>query len=100
MPINVKSFSELTRKDVFTAKGAYCGKITDVEVDLEKFRVKSLVVDAVHGSYLSNLVGNKKGVVVPFSMVQSVGDIVLIKHVHPTVEDQEQPEEKPTAKYV
>jgi sporulation protein YlmC with PRC-barrel domain len=97
MPVTTRSFSELTRKDVFTHKGAYCGKVLDVGLDLEKFRVKSLVVDAVRGSFLASLVGDKKGVIVPFSMVQSVGDVVIIKHVQPTaVETDSEAEEMPS----
>ncbi|MFH1631210.1 MAG: PRC-barrel domain-containing protein [Candidatus Aenigmatarchaeota archaeon] len=88
MAVSVKSFSEMVRKDVFTTKGAYCGRVTDIGLDLEKFRTKTLVVDAVKGSFLASLVGDKKGVIVPFQMVQSIGDIVIIKHVMPaTVED-------------
>jgi len=63
-------------------------------MDLEKFRVKSLVIDAVRGSFLAGLVGDKKGVIVPYSMVQSVGDIVIIKHIQPATEEAE---ETPTA---
>ncbi|MBI2972153.1 MAG: PRC-barrel domain-containing protein [Candidatus Aenigmarchaeota archaeon] len=96
MSISVKSFSEMTKKDVFTSKGLYCGKVTDIGLDLEKFRVKSLVVDAVRGSFLASLVGDKRGVVVPYTLVQSVGDIVIIKHISPTaVEPEEQPMEEP-----
>ena len=47
-----------------------------------------MVVDAVKGSFLSALVGDKKGVIVPFQMVQSVGDIVIIKHVNPAAMDE------------
>lgn len=96
MPVNVKSFSDITRKDVFTHKGSYCGKVVDIGLDLEKFRVKSLVIDAVRGSHLANIVGDKKGVIVPFAMVQSVGDIVLIKHIQPTAVEEEQAEEVPS----
>lgn len=93
MPINVKSFSDMTRKDVFTNKGVYCGKTVDIGIDMDKFRVKSLVVDAVRGSFLASLVGDKKGVVVPYAMVQAVGDIVIIKHISPSTveEDVEEP---------
>ena len=95
MTVTVKCFSELTRKDVFTHKGSYCGKILDIGIDLEKFRVKSLVVDAIRGSFLASLVGDKKGVIVPFTMVQSVGDIIIIKHINPTsVETEEAGEEQ------
>ena len=91
--VNVQSFSELTKKDVFTDKGVYCGKMTDLGLDMEKFRVKSLIVDAIKGSFLASLVGDKKGVIVPFPMVQSVGDIVIIKHITPTSVEAETAEE-------
>ena len=91
MAVSVRSLSEMTQKDVFTDKGAYCGKVSDIGIDLEKFRVKSIVIDAVRGSFLASLVGNKKGVVVPFAMVQSVGDVVLIKHISPTSVEAEEP---------
>jgi len=97
MAINVRSYSDLTRKDVFTDKGIYAGKVVDVGLDLERFRVRSLVVDAVRGSFLANLVGEKKGVVVPFTMVKSVGDIVIIKHIQPALEEG-QAEETATAR--
>lgn len=96
MPVTTKSLSDMTRKDVFTHKGVYCGKVLDVGLDLEKFRVKSLVVDAVRGSFLASLVGDKKGVIVPFTMVQSVGDVVIIKHISPTSVETETEEEAPS----
>jgi sporulation protein YlmC with PRC-barrel domain len=97
MPVNIKSFSDVTRKDVFTSKGSYCGKVVDIGLDLEKFRVKSLVIDAVRGSHLASIVGDKKGVIVPYTMVQSVDNIVLIKHIQPTsVESEDSQEEVPS----
>lgn len=97
MPVSVKSFSDVTRKDVFTAKGSYCGKVVDIGLDLDKFRVKSMVIDAVRGSHLASMVGDKKGVIVPFAMVQSVGDVIIIKHISPTAVEEDQPEETPSA---
>jgi len=82
--MDVKCFSELVRKDVFTDKGVYVGKIMDVGIDMDKFRVKSVVVDAIKGSFMASLIGDKKGVIVPYSVVNSVGDVVLIKHIKPT----------------
>lgn len=81
MPVNVKDFSEMIKKDVFTDKGVYCGKICDIGLDLQKFRVRSIVVDAVRGSFLAEMVGDKRGVVIPFSIVDSIGDIIIIKHI-------------------
>ncbi len=81
MPITVKEVSEVFGKDVFTDKGFYCGKVSDVEMDLSRFKIRSLVISAARGSFLGQMVGGKKGVVVPYTMVQSVGDVVLIKHI-------------------
>ena len=92
--VNIQSFSEMSQKDVFTDKGVYCGKVSDIGIDLEKFRVRSIVIDAVRGSFLASLVGGKKGVVVPFSIVQSIGDIILIKHISPTSIESEEPVEE------
>ena len=97
MPVNVRSFSDLTRKDVFTHKGSYCGKVIDIGLDLDKYRVKSLVIDAVRGSHLAAMVGDKKGVIVPYTMVQSVGDVVIIKHIASTTMAEDEQEEAPTA---
>jgi sporulation protein YlmC with PRC-barrel domain len=96
MAVNVRSFSDMTKRDVFTTKGVYCGKIIDLGMDLEKFRVKSIVVDAIRGSFLANLIGDKKGVIIPYTMVQSVGDIIIIKHITPTSVETEEAEEQPS----
>ncbi|MCD6092795.1 MAG: PRC-barrel domain-containing protein [Candidatus Aenigmarchaeota archaeon] len=96
--VTTENFSEMIGKDVFTEKGIYCGKVSDLEIDLEKFKVGAVVIDAVKGSYLASIVGNKKGVVVPFPMVVSIGDIVLIKNISPnlpSMEEAEETEQKP-----
>src|SRR3989338_6998773 len=81
MPVNVRNLSEIFQKDVFTARGDYYGKVTDVKVDLMKFRLKSLVIEAARGSALAQAVGGKRGVIVPYQMIQSVGDIVIVKPI-------------------
>ena len=88
MAIQVSSVSETWMKDVFTDKGLYCGKVEDIECDLKRFKMRSLVVKAAKGSYLSDMVGGKKGIIIPYPMVKAIGDIVLIKHFNaPVAED-------------
>jgi sporulation protein YlmC with PRC-barrel domain len=79
--VTVRDITGLFGREVFTTKGLYAGKVEDVKIDMNKFRIRAIVVDAARGSFLANLAGGKRGVVVPFSMVQSAGDIVIIKHV-------------------
>ncbi len=93
MAITVKNISEMFGKDVFTTKGVYAGKVADVEINLTKFRLKAMVVEAARGSFLSALVGGKKGVIIPYQLVENIGDVVLIKHITtPNI-----PEEQPVA---
>ncbi|HIQ49904.1 MAG TPA: hypothetical protein EYH56_01775 [Nanoarchaeota archaeon] len=94
MAITIKEFSEMFGKDVFTDKGMFCGKVADLQVDLRKFRVRAIVIEATRGSYLSELVGGKRGIILPYQFVQSIGDIVIIRHFSPTsIESRKEPEE-------
>ncbi len=90
MAVNVRSFSDVVGKDVFTLDGKYCGKVKDFKIDLGKFRVTSLVVEAFRGTFLSEILGGeKKGVVVPYSSVEAVDDIVLIRNIFKGVVGEE-----------
>lgn len=79
MAENITDFSEVADKDVFTRSGSYCGKMKDIEINLGKFAVRAVVVAAQEGSYLSQKVGGSRNVVIPYRMVESIDDIVVIK---------------------
>ena len=81
MPITVKDIGDMFGKDVFTGKGYYAGKVTDLEFDLSRFKIRSIIIEAARGSELGRLVGGKKGIIVPYPMVQAIGDVVIIKHI-------------------
>ena len=80
MAINVKDVGDMFSKDVFTSKGYYAGKVVDVEFDLSRFKIRSIVIEASRDSLLGRMVGGKKGIVIPYPAVQAIGDIVLITH--------------------
>ena len=81
MPISVKDIGDMFGKDVFTSKGFYAGKVADMEFDLSRFKIRSVVIEAAKGSSLGKIVGGKKGIIVPYPMIQAVGDVMLIKHI-------------------
>jgi len=87
MGIQLASVSETYSKDVFTNKGMYCGKVEDIECDLKRFKVRSLVIRALKGSYFTSMLGSKKGLIVPFPMVEAIGDVIIIKHLSAPVDD-------------
>ena len=94
MAIKIASVSETWMKDVFTDKGHYCGKVEDVECDLKRFKIRSLVVKASKGSYMGKMLGEKKGLIIPFPMVNAIGDIIIVKHITAPVGEDEMPEER------
>lgn len=98
MVIKVASVSQTWTKDVFTDKGMYCGKIEDVECDLKRFKLRSLIVKDIKGSYLSKSLGRKKGLIVPFPMVEAIGDVIIIKHISAPVTEETTPAEEPEEK--
>jgi len=87
MAVQISNVSETWERDVFTDRGMYCGKVKDVECDLKRFKLRSLIVEVVKGSYMSSMIGKKKGLIIPFPMVVSIGDVVIVKHVTPKAED-------------
>lgn len=99
MATNLFDLENIVEKDVFTAKGSYCGKLRDVEIDLPRFRVKSIIVDAARGSYLAQKVGGKKAVIIPYRMVESIDDVVMIKHFSGDVSAEDEPEEEEPDEY-
>lgn len=97
MAIEIASASATYQKDVFTDKGKYCGKVEDIECDLKRFKVRSLIVKAIKGSYLEKMLGNKKGLIIPFPMVVSISDVIIIKHITAPTSDGEMTEEAGSA---
>jgi sporulation protein YlmC with PRC-barrel domain len=81
MGIKVSSVSQTWQKDVFTDRGLYAGRVEDVECDLSRFKLRSLVIKAQKGSYLNAMLSGKRGLIIPFPMVIAIGDIIIIKHI-------------------
>lgn len=97
--VQIESVSGTWEKDVFTDKGMYCGKVEDVECDLKRFKLRSLVIKAIKGSYISKMLGDKKGLIIPFPMVHAIGDVIIIKHIAaPAPEEGEAPPAEEEAK--
>jgi sporulation protein YlmC with PRC-barrel domain len=78
--VSIKEVTDVIERDVFTNKGYYLGKLKDLEIDLTTFRLKSIVVETAANSEMGKLLGAKK-VIIPYSVVQAVGDVVITKHI-------------------
>ncbi len=61
---------------VFTDTGDYFGDVEEAIVTNTK--VTGWKVKATKSSFLSKILGSAKGVIVPHSLVKSVGDVMII----------------------
>ena len=74
--LKMKKVSETYDLRVFTDSGDYFGDIEDSIVSGN--RVSGWKVKATKNSFLSQVLGSAKGVIVPHQMVKAVGDILIV----------------------
>ena len=74
--LKMKKVSETYDLRVFTDTGDYFGDIEDSIVAGNK--VSGWKVKATKNSFLSQVLGSAKGVIVPHQMVRAVGDILIV----------------------
>jgi sporulation protein YlmC with PRC-barrel domain len=74
----ISEISTLFGLRVYTDEGRYIGKVEDVVIDLDRRQVRGLAL----GDYNKVLIDSKApGIIIPYRLVKSVGDIVLIKDI-------------------
>jgi len=71
--------TELFEVKVYTEKSVFVGEVEDVLIDVESKKMESLVVGKLNQQLVD--IKNYKGLKIPFRIIRSVGDIVLIRHL-------------------
>ena len=72
--------SETLGKKIYTMKGMYVGEAYDAMINLEKASVSGIVVsDAINGCLKDTITDPSKKIVLPYSIVESIGNIIIIK---------------------
>ena len=74
--LKMKKVSETYNLRVYTDDAEYFGDIEEAIVTHNK--ISGWRVRATRNSFLSNILGNAKGVIIPHRLVKSVGDIVIV----------------------
>lgn len=78
----VSRLNDMSGLDVFTEDGKHVGVMEDVSIDPETGKVLGVVLNKVDEEFLRELsIEGKRGVIVPFGGIKSIGDIVLMKNV-------------------
>ena len=74
--LKMRKISDSYSMKVFTDSGDYFGDIE--ESILTKTKIFGWRVKATRNSYLSQVLGSAKGVIVPHQLVKAIGDIMII----------------------
>ncbi len=74
--LKMKRISETYDMKVFTDSGEYFGDVEESIVT--KNKIFGWRVRATKSSFLSNVLGSAKGVIVPHQLVKSIGDVMII----------------------
>ena len=74
--LKLKKVSEVYDMKVFTDNGEYFGDVE--EAVMTPTKIHGWRVRATKNSFLSKVLGSAKGVVVPHTLVKSVGDVMII----------------------
>ncbi len=71
--------TELFGLNIYTEKSVFVGEVEDVILDIEGKKIESLVVGKLNQELVD--IKNYKGLKVPFRIIRSIGDIVIIRHL-------------------
>ena len=74
--LKMKRITETYNMKVFTDGGDYFGDVEESIITTNK--VFGWRVRATKNSFLSNVLGNAKGVIVPHGLVKAMGDVMII----------------------
>jgi len=74
--LKLKKISEMYETKVYTDSGEYFGDVE--ELVLTKTKINLWRIKATRNSFLSDVLGGAKGVLVPHNLVKSIGDIIII----------------------
>ena len=74
--LKLKKVSEIYNLKVYTDDADYFGDVEEAIVSQNK--ISGWRVRATKNSFLSNILGNAKGVIIPHRLVKSIGDIVIV----------------------
>jgi len=71
--------TDLFGLNVYTDRAVYIGEVEDVVIDVNGKKIDSLAIGKLHSDFGD--IKGYSGVKIPYRLIRSVGDIVLIRHI-------------------
>jgi sporulation protein YlmC with PRC-barrel domain len=64
---------------VYTDRAVFVGDVDDVVIDLDRKTIKALALGNLNMDIMD--IKGYKGLQIPFRMIKSVGDVILVRHM-------------------
>ncbi len=64
---------------VYTDRAVFVGDVDDVVIDLDRKSIKALALGNLNMDIID--IKGYKGLQIPFRMIRSVGDVILVRHM-------------------
>jgi sporulation protein YlmC with PRC-barrel domain len=64
---------------VYTDRAVFVGDVDDVVIDLDRKTIKALALGNLNMDIMD--IKGYKGLQIPFRMIRSVGDVILVRHM-------------------
>jgi sporulation protein YlmC with PRC-barrel domain len=71
--------TELFDLKVYTEKSVFVGEVEDILIDIDSKKMESIVVGKLNQQLVD--IKNYKGLKLPFRIIRSIGDIILVRHL-------------------
>ena len=71
--------TELFDLKMYTEKSVFVGEVEDILIDIDSKKMESIVVGKLNPQLVD--IKNYKGLKVPFRIIRSIGDIILVRHL-------------------
>jgi len=71
--------TELFDLKVYTEKSVFVGEVEDILIDIDSKKMEAIVVGKLNQQLVD--IKNYKGLKLPFRIIRSIGDIILVRHL-------------------
>ena len=84
-----QEITSLVGREVYSNNGVFVGEVEDLRLNLDTEVVNGLALSTLNPELFAQAETGKKGVIVPYRWVRSVGDVVLINDVVERLKEEE-----------
>lgn len=87
-----QEITTLVGREVYSNNGVFVGEVEDLRLDLDRRMVTGLALGRVNGDLFEGRIQSGQGVLLPYRIVRSVGDVILVADVVERIPDPDDDE--------